>query len=394
MNNRLVSKIQALFYNYYAIGVYQTGERCRFELLEFAYYKQELKVESKFSSLSFEEIVGALKKNLPILLHLEGDDVLSKEVDLKTNYRQDLIFKSNMDHFFFYERPKEKMVYASVIRKEIVEAYLSMISDKGNFVVHISFGPYVLANLSLIQKDDITVSSPLSTLRIIDGEISALFTSTNALSQEFSFQGDIYTASELPLLACFLDFKFRDSDIKEQIFIQKNKEEQKFKTRFLFFGVIALVCVLMLLISGHFILKQLEIQLSEKETSFIMAQRNLDQIKQLKDELSTKEKMLYSSGLNNHQYLTKYVAEIGDLLDGSSNLVSIEVFPIKKKVNTSEKVNFIMDAILVQGETQYDSDFNNWIMELKRLKWVRKVDITKYDNESKSVNKFELNIKL
>jgi Tfp pilus assembly protein PilN len=390
----LVNKIIAPFSNTYAIAVYQNNLQFSFQLIEFSYLRNELIVVQKFTSIQFEDILKKLTKNYPVILHLEGDNIVSKVVDDKPNYEQELIFKSNKDDFYFYEYQQTSKIYLSVIRKTEAEVFVNKIGNQNRLVVNLTLGPYALIHLGLIHKQKTEFSSPFNKLIIHKNLVLDISTNTSDNTTLFKIQDEEYSTFELPLLASFLDYKFTASKLKNETLLKHNTEEQKYKTYTFFFGSLSLVIIVLLLMVGHFVLQYQHETLLKKKEAHLVAQRNYEHINKLKEELAIKEKMFHSSGLSNHQYFTKYIVEIGNLLNETSNLTLIEVFPVKKRIDPNEKVHYQINEIAVYGEVQNDGDFNDWLSKLKLQNWIRKVEIKNYDYESGDSKKFELNIKL
>lgn len=395
MLDSLIYKIQAPFHNLYAIAVYKDEEGSQYQLIEFSYYKNDLKVVFSHKASSLDEVLDKMTKNHPVLLHIEGHDTINKTVKNRSNYKQDLIFKSNLNDFYFYEYIKDDQICVSIIRKDSVDDIMAKISERNRFVVNLTFGSYVLVNLSLIKTEEMELSTPINRVLIKDKTIKQVESNDLEIFENYRLNEEVYNSFELPLLASFLDYKFySESNLKKEEFIINNKQQQIYKSRLLYFGSIALGLIIMLLISSHFLLQHQNQELLEKQEAHIIAQQNFKHVNSLKEALATKEKIFYSSGLSNHQYLTKYIADMSNLLIGKSSFNNIEVFPLKKKVNPSEKVDYLLNEITVTGESQNDSDFNLWTSELRQLDWVKKIEIREYNRESNKSNTFELNIKL
>ena len=76
MLDSLIYKIQAPFHNLYAIAVYKDEEGSQYQLIEFSYYKNDLKVVFSHKASSLDEVLDKMTKNHPVLLHIEGHDTI------------------------------------------------------------------------------------------------------------------------------------------------------------------------------------------------------------------------------------------------------------------------------------------------------------------------------
>ena len=120
-----------------------------------SYKDSELIVENRLSDIDFsEELKSVLKeKQYPLVLNFDGNNVVSKVISNKVGYRNDLLFKANIEDFYFYEYFQDKQVYVSVIRKTILDDIVDDIKEQNTFVIHASLGPFVLSNLLKILKN-------------------------------------------------------------------------------------------------------------------------------------------------------------------------------------------------------------------------------------------------
>ena len=88
--------------HYYLIGVYSNQDHIEYQFLEVALDIDNLKIIEKhrFSSLD-ETFKTLLKKDFPILIHFDGDNVISRSTENKQGYRNSIVFKMNPDDFYF-----------------------------------------------------------------------------------------------------------------------------------------------------------------------------------------------------------------------------------------------------------------------------------------------------
>ncbi|HEX9600808.1 MAG TPA: hypothetical protein VF985_04910 [Mariniflexile sp.] len=366
-----------------------------YQLIELAYKNNELKIESRFFSNDFDKpFKEKLTKDYPIILHIEGDNIINKQVENKVGYRNDLIFKANPDEFYFFEYHQNETVFISVTRKQNVDDFIKQISDTQRYVVYLSFGPFVMANLIPVVKDYDTISSSNYTIKIRNGELLS-FENEQISFKEFIINGDRLTQRELPLLAAFLNYKYPNPAVEFNTeFLSKNKDEFKFKKWFKIAGIFTLAFFLISLSISHYLMGFYLNRLAEKESLNAMSQQTIIQVEALKEEKALKEKILLSSGIGNKSFLTKYVTDIGNSVPQNIILNTIYIMPPFKKIKTSEKINFDINGITIRGESENDKSFNDWLIKLEALTWIRKMDIEGYSQETKTENTFTIKIKI
>lgn len=380
---------------YYAISISYVNDMAEYQLIEFLYKDDELLIKNRFFSNSLDKAFKeSFIKNYPVLLHIEGNNIINKVVENKTGYRNDLLFKADSNEFYFYEYHQNETVFISVSRKQHIDECIKEISNIGMFVTHLSFGPFVMANLLHLVKDYNVLSSSNYTLVRNDNQVIS-FKNTKTTNKEYVINNDTLNQRELPLLATFLEYRYPNQNIEfDTAFLVKSKNEFKYKKWFKVAGVFMLVFFLVSLTTSHFLMDYYMNILFEKQSIYTMSQQNTTKITNLKEEKILKEKILQSSGISNNSFLTKYVAEIGNSVPSDIILNTISIIPLSKKIKPTEKINFEMNTINIIGTTENDKSFNTWLKTLENLVWIKKMDIEDYSQEANMENIFKIKIKI
>ena len=379
---------------YYVIGVSVRDHIPEYQLLEIRFKNNELLIENRFFSNEFDETFKEkLNKDYPVILHVEGDSIINKVVENKTGYRNDLIFKANPDAFYFFEYHQNETIFISVARKQSIDAIIKQIEHSRLYVIHLSFGPFVMSNLLPIIKEYDTVSSSNYTLSITEKEILS-FKNEYILDKEYVINGDHFNQKEMPLLGVFLGYKYPNPAIEFDVDFISNKSEYKFKKWFKIAGAFTLVFFLITLLSSHFLMGYYMNSLAKKESLYNASQQTTIKINALKEEKVLKEKILQSSGINNKMFLTKYMADIGNSVPSNITLNTIYAVPPFKKIKASEKIDLNTSIITITGASENDNSFNSWLKKMDALIWVQKLDIEDYSQETKKENTFIIKIKI
>lgn len=380
---------------YYVIGVIAGHDVLEYQLIEIRYKDHELKIENRFFSNDFnDDFKAKLNKDYPIILHVEDHNIINKRVENKTGYRKNLIFKANQDDFYFFEYHQNDNVFISVTRKHHIDDLIHRFSNSELFVIHIAFGPFVMANLLPIVKDYETISSANYSLEINQNEILS-FKNESIKNKVFSVNGDSVNQREMALLATFLDYQYPNAALEfDTEFLNKNKEEFKFKKWFKITGIFALVFFLTTLFGSHYLTGLYTDELHEKEALNALSQQNILKVNNLREEKQLKEKILQSSGMSSKSFMTRYVAEIGNTVPSDITLNAVNIIPPLKKIKRSKKIDFDVQAISISGESQNDLSFNSWLKALETLDWVKQMDIKDYFQESNLENSFTIRIQI
>jgi len=366
-----------------------------FHLLLVQFKDEELTILNRhsFSELN-ETSAKLLNKDYPLLLHLEGDPIISKEVQNIEGYRNSLIFKSNPDDFYFYEYHQEDTIYASITRKEILTKILAKLNELDQYVTYISFGPFVLINLLPVLKNEDVLVSNYYELVFSDNSLVD-FKKKGDIDKQYKVGNEAISERETVLIASLIAKLYPNPSITyDSEYLNNNKEEFKYKKLFKFYGAAVIVTILAALFISHFILQSQIKELAERESLLSISNQTLVQLNNLKEEQILKEKILISSGVTDRNYITKYFSDIGHSVPNPISLDFINIKKPSKKIRPNEKVKFDLKNIEVGGYTNDDNAFNNWIKTMRQIDWVKQIEILEYNDDSKSKNSFLISVTL
>lgn len=379
---------------YYLIGIRSMNSVYEYELLIVSIFNSDLKIIERQSFQDIENLFVGISKDYPIIIHLEGDKIISKETENKKGYRNNLIFNADINDFYFYENFSQQKIFVSITRKDIIDNLISEFNSRNKYIIHFAFGPFVLANLIPILPNETKLTSFQYQLNIANNSIES-FLKNDASYKDFDVNGEIIKQNELVLIATLLDYKFPNSYTEFNTnFLASNRSEQKFQTRFKVFGVFMLAFVLIALFVGHLLLNFYSKSLAEKESLYVISQQFEIKAHNLKEELSLKKTILKTSGVINKEYYTKYIIDFGNTVFPSIVLKSFDINPVEKKIKKNEKITFAQGTLLIKGESKNDSSFNEWVNIVKDLEWVLKLDILDFSEDRDGVNTFYLKVSL
>jgi len=377
---------------FYVIGVSNSNETTKYTLLTIALKEDELSIEDRFSSAVLDHSFKAkLSKNAPVLLHIDGDIVISKIVDDKVGYRNNIIFKSNPEDFYFYEYRQDQQIWASVCRKNKIEGYLNELANLGLLVLHLAIGPFVMANVLPLLKGQSVIASEFDTLQLSENKIDS-FEEKAPSKKRYIINEESFSELEVPLLASFFDYKYPNPNIEiETDFLAHNASEFKYKKWFKIAGVFALGFIMITLFTSHLLNSHYQNELAQKQFEYSNAQRTTNDIAKLKEEINLKEKILLNNRINNKDFITKYLSDISNSVPTAITLLNLSVFPKTRKTRPNEKIDFFSNTVIIEGKAVNDEGFNTWTRLLKNKEWVTKMEIVEY-NQSNRINTFKVKI--
>nr|WP_321234620.1 PilN domain-containing protein [uncultured Psychroserpens sp.] len=378
--------------HYYLIGVYTIEDKTHYEFLEVALEVDELKIIAKESIVDIEKsFKELLKKDHPILLHFDGDNVISRTTENKQGYRNNIVFKMNPDDFYFYEYHRDDTIFASLSRRQFVDDTIQLFNKNDKFIVHLSIGPFVVSQLVSILKNETEVFSSFHSLKLSEDGITS-FEKTEEQNHQVVISEEKFSQKEIGLMATFLNFKQgNDNILFNDTLLLSNRDEQTFRKRFKQMSVFTIAFIMMALLVGHQLLNYYVNALAEKESRYSISQQTLMEVNELREERALKEKILETSGVIDANYMTQYFVEIGNNVPDDITITSIDAVPALKKIKPNEKINMDTKIINITGESYTDGDFNTLMKSLNAISWVKKVDIINYVEE-KSGNTFLIKI--
>ncbi|WP_422103856.1 PilN domain-containing protein [Winogradskyella sp.] len=380
---------------FYVLGVNTNDGTADYHLMEFLFKDQEIHILNRqnFSKLD-ASTSKYLKKNYPIIVHIDGDTVISKDVQHTVGYRNGLIFKSNPDDFYFYEYHQDQSIFASLTRKAAITELLAQINALDRYVVHMALGPFVLINLQLALKNESVLAGHNYEITLENGSIVSYEKKTE-INTTYAIGNDMINERETVLLASLIDYLYPNTQIKtEDEHLSFNREQHKYKRYFKIYGAAVLAIIMVALFLSHFLLQHQVKELAEKESLMSLSNQSLVQLNTLKEERVLKEKVLMSSGVIDKNYAVRYFSDIGKSVPSTISLDLIKLKQPTRKIKPDEKISFHLNRIEIGGYTTSDSTFNTWVKDLKRIAWVKDLEITKYREDSKSENEFLIQITL
>jgi hypothetical protein len=374
--------------HFYLIGVYSVDDNIAYKLVEVSLEADNLKIINKQAFLSFnDDFKALLKKNFPIILHFDGDNVISRVTKNEQGYRNNIVFKMNPDDFYFYEYHQDNQIFASLTRKQIIDDTIKQLNVIEKYVVHLSIGPFVLSQMFPMIKDANELFSFSHCLKLNSGQITS-FEKTETKLAEIIISDEKFSQNEIGLIAAFLEFKQGNEKVNfEDNFLSNNKNEQLYRKRFKLMSAFTITFIMLILFIGHLILNSYINSLAEKESEYSLSQQTVMKVNELREERLLKEKILEASGVIDANFMSQYFVDIGNITPETITINSIHINPPLKKIKVQEKIDIDIKTIQIVGESNNDSDFNTFIKDLHTISWVKKIDITDY-TEDKSINSF------
>lgn len=332
----------------------------------------------------------------PFLLHFSGKGILNREAVHQENYQHSILLNANIDSFYFSDFISDKVVFSSVIRKDVVDEIVLQFSQKKGHVISISSGPFHSALLNQVLNKD----------QIILGQNKLLFNENklvrfekildinNYPHQSFILGNERLNENLLPCAAAGAAFFNPNENVvfpdNEMIFIT-TKEEARQKNIFTRFGMGIMFFFLFILFGNYIYVGHLNQVLTDNSVFLSEYDEQLALIADLEDEKGRKENLLQSSGLLNKRFLSFYLMELANSVPKSITFDEIVVRPLTDDIKKRQKIVFEEHLVWLNGRAENSHVLSRWIENLEEKEWISKVDILSYEYV-KNEGVFELEI--
>ncbi len=360
------------------------GSEVRYDVILVQKKKEAITIQEQYVCNDFDELASKLRKNLPIILSFGGQGIITKKVANAPNYQSKLLFNASLDDFYWYELRYEATIFASVVRKSVIDQELNKFEQQQLSIIDLSIGPGILATIKPLLSDTTTVNSQEQIL-IFEGEQLERIEKTTEVSDVLYTLGDEQiTSSQLASFATIINYVYPNADIVyDNGMVQATKETFSYKRVFNFFGIFVLAFFLVSLLVSFLLLgyyqgknQELQLELANQNVAY-------NQLLELEKDKQNKEAILKASGLDDSNSLTYYVKELTKEVPFAMNLEMLKVFPPRKKIKNGQRIDFDNSSIVIGGVVTTNEAFTEWIQQLKKLSWVKNLEIIDFSKESR-----------
>lgn len=380
---------------FFVLGVFEKDGAKQYRALLISILDNEYKIKERFS---FEDLSflsnKKLKKDIPILLYVDGEATMTKVLPKTTNYKSKILFNAVESDFFFYEYHTEEKVYTTVIRKQDIQSQIDILKQFNHFVIDLSIGPFAIANsLPLLESGMFHIG--YHEVEIQNNSISSYKKIDEFGDNSYDLEGEKLTGYELPLFATLLGHLHPSKSLlKDSIDIEENKQELKYSKLLRHTVISGLALVLSSIVIGQILLSNFSTALAENSVRNITSQQTINEVTRLTSEVELKRSILETSGINSNTFLVRYLSEIGNSVPQEITLESVQLRPTLKKVKADDKIEFDLVHIIITGKTSKDDVFSNWVKSLESFNSLKRVAIAQYSKSNYDEKSFELRIEI
>lgn len=373
------------------IGINLEEDVISYTLILIQKKKFNISILKKETFLNFEELTLILDTKIPIILNIDGKGILNKKIDFDNE--QDVNWYKNikLETLHYTSSKIENVTFLSFTRKNLIDEWVAKFSILQFQVLDVYTGSFIC---SLLAKN-IDKTSITTTQLIIHFEENNLVNFTrneNKEKKSYKIGDDILESNYLQLYASVIHFFIPIESIEKSNADVLNVEEYTFQKAFNYLGIFMLGFYLILLLISYFGINHFSTKNAELNYRNVYSNQVFKKLDDLEKQKNNKLKILSETGLTSNNFLTFYAYEINKNTLSGIQLSELKVNPLEAEMKMGKKVLLLNKAILISGQAQNEVVFNNWIENLKKMKWIKKFEISSIEINKKNWMQFQIKI--
>ena len=361
--------------------------------------KKELDIESNFDTQTIEELKTRIPKNKPIVLIINTDSVLTKQVTSKNNDSLKLVHVAfpniKVEDFYYEVLTKDENHFVSICRKSYVNELLDNYSSNNITVLDFTLGNLISSSIShFIESDKIQSSN--ASISISEGSIFDIKTGVVPSGATYNINGLDITNNQLLSFAAALNFVIKSQNLQSSFDDTKKKlsdtfKQKQFASQFLKTSLLSLFIILLVnfLLFNHYYDKVNSL----RETALLLEASKTKMIS-LNEKVQRTEKMAKDILKTSSSKSSFYVNTLINNLPESILLQELNYQPLLKKIKENKVIENDKNTILITGQTHKSILFSQWISKVEATNWVASVDILNFEDHSKSSSSFTVKINM
>ncbi len=338
----------------------------------------------------FDELKKYLYKDIPIVIAITGNRVLTKKVSIaESDNEKDylrLVLPNASEKDFLIQTHANDLgaVFCSVVRRRDVEQILKLFTSSDLFVLDVSIGILIINSilqlLDLSQKSRLVLGDYKIQLKN-DQIFEILQNKYRKHDQTFLVGNDeidqdflIAFASGFQYFVLNRNPEFPDNNLLQQSEFKNYKRYKFIKMAFL------LTCFVVLLLNFFFFdhFNNLSSELNNELASY---NKLLSKHALLKSELENKDKIVMALGLEQEIRFSFIADKIASTVSVPITLSELNLHPLKS--TRKKDFVFIRNKILITGTTKSAHELNEWNKKLRTCEWVKDLTISEFTYSDK-----------
>ncbi len=358
--------------------------------------KNELSIIDSLKFNSIDEIKEEKATEIPIILSLNTNKVLSKEVDSIEKTDSFLVKKAfpnlNLDEFYYQIWRFSDKSSVSIVRKSYVNEIIDSLKKNKKITINSVFiGLSTLENvLNYINNDSVFLNGKEY------NKNSNLITFSNLTKPvNYDLDGIEIKNTDLLSFSSIISFIKNKKDIgtidELNSTLKNNVFQDLFFKKFSRFSIYSILIILLInfIFFNYYFNKFNEMNILSEQNNI-----NITTIEELKKSINEKEKILKEFTVPNTQKLSVIINEIIVSIPTSILLNEVQFQPIEKKGSIEKPTTYLNNNILISGKTISNDEFTEWIDLISNKEEYNKVTILNFGKDESKDLSFTIKIEL
>lgn len=373
------------------VGIYEDSESLKIHVLILKKDKNKLVILDRKYHESYESFERSLNISLPVIFCYDGKKVLNKKVSLENEI--DLNWNKNLDlnAIYFSKNITEKNIFISFCRKDVVDFWINKIISSKLQIIDFYIGSLTAFVLSSVINEELFISNKTE-LEIRNSELFDLRKVELFDKQVYKIGDSNLNNFEISIYSAGLIYFTNNKEFEKSTIENLDEEEIIYKQAFNYFGIFILGLFFTTLLISYILTQFYLSRNAELNVENLYSNKSYQEIISLESQLKEKEELINKSGFLSKHFLSFYSFELINSLPGSIRLNEFNINPLSKDIKESKSVEFIPYQIDINGITNDENEFNNWIKESRKKVWLKKIEIKSIKTDKKNNTLFELTI--
>ncbi|MBC6999651.1 hypothetical protein [Cytophaga sp. FL35] len=360
--------------------------------------KDELVVESFESSDSLQKVVKIIGKNIPVIISINTDNVLSKTVDAKLTSSNEAVidhtFPSiNVSSFYFEIVTLKPHRLVSIVKRNYADKYLNEFKRHQLNIISIHIG-YSSINKITNHFHNVELVGSNYGFFVDENHNSSKFEYTEK-QREYQFGGVSLTNNSLLTFSSILAYLSPNQNSTNFDSLKKEFRTNFYNRSLYQKGIkISLVFFLIILLLNFFIYEDYREKITELDLTSQLNSNQLNKLKKLETEVLKKKDRVEILTATSNSKSTFYLDLLAKSVPTEILLSQLEFQPLLKPLRQSKEIELDKDIIIIIGTTPNGNHLSKWVAELEQLLFIKNVETVSYEYLSKASSKFTLKLVL
>lgn len=387
-----------------AIGVellFNTKDSFTLIAQELGVKKESVEIHQRWVDISLEELAKINTKKLPVYFSVGGKGIIHKKVKFN-EYTKDQELLSQVlpnavlkDFYLQQYRLTDNECWVSIIRKDLLDGLIYQLQIHQLFSVQVYLGPFVMENI--VQLIDEPVIKTTTYELLIEHNNIIQMDGLGSVSEgaEYNIEGEAVQSHEVVAFSAALSHFM---PLQKLTFIACNevesiKEEFYHKNKYTVVGFSMLVFFFIITIGNLLLNNNYQAINNTLQYQVNSNTKNIDELKELKQQLVIKEAFVKNSGLTKASKVSYYADQIALTIPNSIQLNQLFINPLEKRIKKSEDILFQYNKMKLTGTVSSSIELNYWIKKLKKYEWVADIMVISFIQDNiKTAGEFEVEI--